>query len=368
MLHLLHGADTFRSGSRLRDLRAALDPTGFNGVSLDGQDTTPDSLRGACDAFSFFGGGEGGGGGRCVDVRGLLTRWKERKGAAAGGEPEKSKGSVDPFDALAAYLPAMPPTTTLILWEPGPCEPPVALRRALQELGGRAANERFDAPLGRELRDWALARAREAGATLRPDAAEALLDAACPHGWREAPRGRDAAPPDLRRIDTEIQKLATAALSRDPVVITVRHVAALTAGETALNIFQLIDAAVAGDTRRALALLRAALEEGIAPEVVLALLATRFSLLIRVRAFGGARGAESAASTLGIPPHRAKEAARQLGQLGEARVAACLRILLDADEAIKTGRAPRSDDALYWAVLELCGVGESVALLPSERV
>ncbi len=361
MLYLLQGADTFHSLARLRALRATLDPDGFNGISLDPQDTTPDGLRAACDTLSFFGGG------RCVDARGLLSRWKERKGAERGGDAEKGRGATDPFEALAAYLPLMPATTTLLLWERGPFEPPPVLRRALQELGPGAAIERFDPPLGRELRDWAIERAREAGAALRPDAAEAMLDALCPHGWHEVPRGRDATLPDLQRIDTEVQKLATAALSRDPATITTRHVAALTVGEAETNVFQLVDAAAAGDTRRALALLRAGLEDGLAPELILSLLASRFSLLARIRAVGGGRGAEAAAGKLGITPYRARETARQLAQLGEARVDGCLRIILDADEAIKTGRSPRSDDALYWAVLELCRVGDTVPLMPTDR-
>ena len=358
MLHLLHGADTFRSLARLRALRAALDPDGFNGVSLDPQDTTPDGLRAACDTLPFFGGG------RCVDARGLLSRWKERK----GGEGARAKEATDPIEALGTYLPLMPPTTTLILWEPGFYQPPVALQRALQGLGQGAAIERFEPPLGRELRDWAIDRASVAGATLRPDAAEAMLDALCPQGWHEVPRGRDATLPDLQRIDTEIAKLATAALSRDPATITTRHVAALTVGEAETNVFKLVDAAAAGDTRRALALLRDGLEDGLAPELILSLLASRFSLLARVRAVGGARGAEAAAGKLGITPYRAKETARQLAQLGEARVDGCLRIILEADEAIKTGHAPRSDDALYWAVLELCRVGDPLPLMPTERV
>ena len=45
------------------------------------------------------------------------------------------------------------------------------------------------------------------------------------------------------------------------------------------------------------------------------------------------------------------------------RVPECLRIVLEADEAIKTGRSPRSDDALYWAVLELGRVGARVPLV-----
>ena len=206
-----------------------------------------------------------------------------------------------------------------------------------------------------------------AGAPLRPEAAEALLEALYPGGWREAPRGRDAQLPDLQRIDTEIQKLATAVLSRESPVITPRVVEVLTLGETETNIFRLVDAAAVGDTRQALALLRTALDEGIAPEQMLALLATKFSRLVRLRAVGGARASEAAASQIGVTPYQLREAARQLGQIGEDRVADCLRIVLEADEAIKTGHAPRSDDAIYWAVLELCRMGARVPLMAGDE-
>lgn len=359
MLHLLHGADTYRSAARLRALRAALDPQGYNGTTLDAAEATPEALRAACDSLPMFGGG------RYVEVRGLLTRWREARNKATEREGEGAKEQVaDPAEALAAYLPQLPPTTTLILWEPGPFEPPAPLRRALDALGKGAAVERFDPPLGDPLHDWAIERAREAGATLQPRAAEALLDALFPQGWKAAPRGRDAQLPDLQRVETEVQKLATAVLSRESPTITPRVVAVLTRGETDTNIFQLVDAAAVGDTRRALALLRTALEEGIAPELLLALLATKFSRLVRLRAVGGARAGDAAARQLGLTPFQFREAARHLGQIGEERAVAGLRIVLAADEAIKTGRAPRSDDALYWAVLELGRVGASVPLPP----
>ncbi len=357
MLHLLHGTDTFRSRARRDTLRATLDPDQFNGVSLDAQDTTLESLRAACDTLPFLGGG------RLVDVRGLLTRWRERKGAERSGEIEKTKGTSEPIEALASYLPQMPATTTLVFWEPGLYEPPAPLRKVFQELGAQAAVERFDPPFGRELRAWTIARADSLGAALRPDAADALLDALCPAGWQEMPRNRDAILPDLQRIESELQKLATAALSREPATITVRYVEALTVGEAMTNIFQLVDAAAAGDSRRALHLLRQGLADGLVPEVILSLLASRFSQIARVRAVGG-RNAEAAASKLGITPYQARGAARQLQQLGEERVDQCLQIVLDADVAIKTGRASRSDDALYWAVLELCRLGEHSPLTP----
>lgn len=346
MIYLLHGSDTFSSAARLRALRAALDPDGFNGTSLDGQETTLDAVRSACDALAFFGAG------RCVDVRALLTRWA--KGAKRGG---RAQGDESPFDALAAYLPALPPTTTLILWEPGPVDLPAALRRALQ--GADAAVERFEPPLGRDLRDWVAERAADLGATIQPDAAVALLDAACPHGWREAPRGRDATPPNLHRIDSELQKLATAVCGRpEGATIAARDVALLVVGESESNVFDLVNAVADGNAGRALDRLRALLDDGVAPEAILPLLASQFGALARLRLAGGARADRAAvAGQLGVSPTRIQHLTRQFARLGEARVARCLAVVLEADEAIKTGRATRGDDALYWAVLELCGAG-----------
>lgn len=353
MLYLLHGADTFRSAARLRELRATLDPAGFNSVTLDGQspDVTLGALRSACDALAFFGGG------RCVDVSGLLTRWSARGKNAEGGRRGKSDDKdADPLVALVAYLPHLPATTTLIFWEPGHYDPPASLRAVLRDAG--AAIEEFRPPLGRELREWVATRAQAAGATIRPDAIDALLDALCPQGWREAPRGRDAALPNLQRIDTEIQKLATAVLSREAPVITARVVAALTVGEAETNVFRLVDAVAVGDTRLALARLHEALDSGLAPEMILALLQAKFSTMVRVRSAG------SAADTLGLSPYRVQETTRQIRQLGADRVPDCVRIVLEADEAIKTGRLPGGDDALYWAVLELCRVGAPVPIAP----
>ena len=94
-----------------------------------------------------------------------------------------------------------------------------------------------------------------------------------------------------------------------------------------------------------------------APEAILPLLASQFSTLARYRAAGGPRADRGAVERLGINPNRLTHLARQLAQLGEARVTRCIAIVLEADEAVKTGRAPRGEDALYWAVLELCGAG-----------
>ena len=371
MIYLLHGQDSYSSAARLRALRRELDPNGFNGATLDGQEATLDALRSACDVLAFFGGG------RCVDVRGLLTRWGagaaggsgsgggRRGGRARGGGGKASgvgAGGDGPLEALAAYLPTMAPTTTLIFWEPGPVELPPALARAFKELG--ASVERFEAPYGPELRRWLLRRAEEEGIAIRPDAAVALLNAACPHGWQEPPRGWEAAPPDLQRIDTELQKLATAVRGRpDGEAITAGDVAALVVGESAPRVFDLVNAVADGNTGAALGHLRALLDEGVAPEAVLPLLATQFGLLARLRAAGqggqGGRGGDTAAlaARLGQSPGRLHHATRRLAQLGEARVARALEVILEADAAIKTGRATRSDDALYWAVLELCRAG-----------
>ena len=183
MLHLLHGADTFRSRARLRELRASLDP-----MDLTASRSIPRTRRSMPCARPAM---------RCrssaVGVASMCAaccrRGKSAKGPSAAAMPSRAKGAADPFEALATYLPLMPPTTTLILWEPGPYDPPAALKRALQALGKGSRTSASTRHSGANCRDWAIDRARAVRSTLRPDAADALLDATCPHGWHEIRAG-----------------------------------------------------------------------------------------------------------------------------------------------------------------------------------
>lgn len=339
MITLLHGADTFSSTARLRELRRELDPDGFNTVVLDAPDATVAALRAACGTTAFFGGA------RYVEARGLLTRW------LGGKRTGKKATATDPAGELLAYLPALPSTTHLLFWEPAAVTLPTPLTDGLRHHG--ASITRFEAPLGAELREWVEARAIALGATIEPAAVVALLDASCPSGWREAPRGRDGRPPDLAKIDAELSKLATAVLGvRGGPRITKRVVAALVGGEQDTNVFALVNAVTESNGAAAIAALRTLLDQGSPPEALLALLTRQLLLLDRLRLERQAPGAGAARS-----PGQAHHLERQLRALGAARVGRGVELALEADLAVKTGRARNADEALYWLVLELCEVG-----------
>lgn len=345
MIVLLHGADTFSSTTRLRELRRELDPHGFNTVVLDAADASVATLRAACDTSALFGGT------RYVEARGLLSRWLGGKRAG------KKAGGAEPLADLLAYLPTLPPTTHLVWWEPAAVVLPPPLQAEL--LRQDATVSLFQAPVGQALREWARRRAADLGAEIEPPAIVALLDATCPSGWREAPRARDARPPDLARIDSELGKLATAVLgSRAGPRITTRVVAALVVGEQATNVFALTDAVTARDGAGAIGLLRSLVDQGAPPEALLAQVARQLVALERWRVEREAP-APIAAGTRAADrsPGQARHLERQLRAWGGERVARGVELALEADLAVKSGRARNAEEALYWLVLELCEVG-----------
>lgn len=343
MIVLLHGADAFSSAIRRRELRCELDPDGYNTIVLDAADASLGVLRAACDTHPFFGGA------RYVEARGLLARW------LAGKRGGRKAPANDPVHELIAYLPTLPSTTHLLFWEPTAVTLPSALEGEFRRQG--ATISRFEAPLGAELRQWVAARVTELGASIEPAAIVALLDATCPGGWREPPRGRDARPPNLARIDAELRKVTTAvlAVSTGPRV-TARVVTTLVAGEQQANVFALVNAVTERDGPRAIGRLRALVNQGIAPEALLAMLARQYLLLEQLWAESRSPAAVEARPKQAAPA-QSPHLERQLRALGASRVARGLELALEADRALKTGIARDAEEALYWLVLELCEIG-----------
>lgn len=152
---------------------------------------------------------------------------------------------------------------------------------------------------------------------------------------------------DLPAIAAEIQKLAV--LDEELTSERVREIANRPA---ARNAFDLIDAAVAGDARTALAVCRGLLEQGEAPPRVMGALAWQFDVVARSVALqqGNTRLRQSdAARQLKANPYAARKALAIAENLDEPTLYRALSTLLAADVAMKTGR-----DA--GATMELCTV------------
>ncbi len=127
---------------------------------------------------------------------------------------------------LITALESMPPDVVLVLIVRG--KPLSGLVKAVEAAGGEVHD--YAAPKPWELPKWAIARARELGLRLDPEAAKSLV-AIVGSGQQ--------------RLLREIEKLALAL--HPEVTARVEHVEQIAAGETTPKVYDLADALVAGD-------------------------------------------------------------------------------------------------------------------------
>lgn len=127
---------------------------------------------------------------------------------------------------LTDALKSMPPDTVLVLVARG--KPLKGLVNAVETAGGEL--HECPAPKPWELPKWAIARARECGLRLEPDAAKLLIS---------------IVGSGQQRLAREIEKLAIGV--HPEVTARAEHVEAIAAGETTPKVYDLADALVAGD-------------------------------------------------------------------------------------------------------------------------
>jgi len=151
--YLIHGDDHGRIAERRARLRAiAEQESGAQGIELfEGDQSSPDSVAAALSAMTFAFGR------RFIVVDGV-ERWKDKE-----------------LEALEAALKAVPPDTTVAFFarEEARLQAPKRLHEAVRKAGGDISAELTVKPW--ELPKWVIARAREHGLKLAPDAARALI-------------------------------------------------------------------------------------------------------------------------------------------------------------------------------------------------
>ena len=165
--YLIHGDDHGRIGERRARLRELAETvSGAEGLELlEAEEATPEAAAAAIDAMTLTLGR------RFIIVDGA-ERWKDKE-----------------LDSLVASLANMPPETTISFFarEESRKEAPQRLHKAVQDAGGDISAEVSVKPW--ELPKWVMARARELGVELEPDAARALIHASW-RSWPWAPRTR----------------------------------------------------------------------------------------------------------------------------------------------------------------------------------
>ena len=212
--YLIHGDDHGRISERRARLRGiAEQQSGAQGIELfEGEQAAPDAVAAALSAMTFAFGR------RFIVVEGV-ERWKEKE-----------------LDALEAALKDLPPDTTIAFFarEESRLQAPKRLHDAVRKAGGDISAEQSVKPW--ELPKWVIARARELGVELAPDAARALIGHV---GDRQ------------QRLLRELEKLALEFGAG--TTIDAADIDELTAGSAERKIWALADALVAGELELATA-------------------------------------------------------------------------------------------------------------------
>jgi len=210
--YLIHGDDHGRIAERRARLRALAEAeSGAQGIELfEGDRATPDAVAGALSALTLALGR------RFVVVDGV-EGWKDKE-----------------LDALEAALKSISPDTTVAFFarEDSRVKAPKRLHDAVRKAGGDISAEQAVKPW--ELPKWVIARGRELGVQLEPDAARALIAHV---GDRQ------------QRLLRELEKLA---LSVEPGTrLQATELEELTAPSAERRAWSLADALVGGDPRAA---------------------------------------------------------------------------------------------------------------------
>lgn len=212
----------------------------------------------------------------------------------------------------------------------------LALLDAVENVGGTI--ERYDRLLAGDAARWVSARAQLYGVTLRPDALDALSSALAG---------------DAERIENEMAKLAAWA-GGGPV--TAPDVRSLVPGAIESDVFELTKAVVRRDVRTAAPLLSHLLDEGNAPQQLLALLLWQFRVLLFASNDPRPAEAERMAKAIRSSSGAILRYTQFARGLSPKDIARAYEALYACDVSIKTGRAESDETALLLCVMDLCGV------------
>jgi DNA polymerase-3 subunit delta len=331
LFYILHGEDEF---SRAEQVAAFKEKIGdatvrdFNVSVLDGRKLTLAELRHAADAIPFMADK------RLVVVEGLLARLSVGRGKAAGdGEP--SGAAKELLAGLLDYLPHVPESTRLVFVEARalPASNPV-LKLASAQPGKTVIA--FEVP--KNATGWIEKRAKQHGGEIDRKAAATLAQ---------------LIGGDLRRLDSELQKLVTYVNAARP--IKEEDVTRLVSASIEANVFDLVDALGRRDGPRAIRELHRLLDLGENPLGLLAMITRQFRLLIQVKELQekSTPGPEMA-KTLGQHPFVIEKIGQQARNFTIEQLERIYAHLLDLDVGIKTGEVG-DVLALDLLVAELAG-------------
>jgi DNA polymerase-3 subunit delta len=331
-VYVLYGEDTFGRDEAVVTLKERMRslPAGEHNLTELGPETTVAALRQAADVVPFLADR------RMVFVRGLLGRLAGRGAARRGRQPARktaSDNAPDEYQVLLDYLPDVPQTTSLVLVEDGRLNPD-PLVAAIPR--GRAAVREYPRVL--DVPAWVRGRAKLIGVDLDEAAVRelAILGAS-----------------DLRRLDSELRKLADYSAGRNVTRADVREMVVGREVQT----WALLDGLAERRADKALRALRALFNQGESPEALLGRdIAPHYRRLMVARELSLASREERArvdVAALGLNPATVGKWTEQAAAFDRDELERALELLLDLDRQIKTGETS-PEPSLELAIVQLC--------------
>jgi DNA polymerase-3 subunit delta len=318
MFYILHGDNEFEISERVAEFKQKIGDESMRDLNitvLDGRKTMLSEVQHAADAIPFLADK------RLVIVDGLLTRLASRK-AKDGDDAVPSGAAKDFLNGLIDYVPRLPDTTRLIFVEFQPLNPKHQLIKLAEQQKGRTVIECKQPQIG-ELPRWIIDRTKKHGGTIEPQAANRL--AALIGG-------------DLRRLDTEINKLITYVNAQRS--ITEKDVNLLVSNASTSSVFDLVDALGRRDGKRAAHELHHLLDQGENSLGLLAMIVRQYRLLILVKELQTRNlSPDAMAKELGQHPFVIKKLNEQARSYRDiAQLETIYRRLLEIETEIKTGQ------------------------------
>jgi DNA polymerase-3 subunit delta len=240
--------------------------------------------------------------------------------------PTKNKEFAEQAESL---LQALPDTTQLILHEPK-----FDKRSSLYKLLKKQTDFReYSAVDGPALAKWLTEMAKAQGASLTLGDARYLIDRLGPH---------------QQLLASEIEKLSIAGGS-----ITRERIDALTDPAPQSTIFQLLDAALAGKAKQAIAIYDEQRALRVEPQQIIAMFAWQLHIMALMKT-AGSRGADEVAREAKISPYVAGKSRSLVQQLSLPDILRMITDLLDIDARSKR-EAIDLDEALRFYIISLAG-------------
>jgi DNA polymerase-3 subunit delta len=338
VIYLFYGKDSYRVRGALSELREKLsagdDMLESNTTVLDGRETTPQELLAHATAVPFLASN------RLVIVEGLLKALGEMK----GGRRKKVKDD-DPMapwrDAITTLgdKAAVPETTTLVFVEGELTKTNVAFSM----IAPVAKTVEFVELTKQELPTWIDAESKRRGVKLAPRAVAAL---------------DQLIGPDLWMLTNELEKLAAYA---DGALVEEETVEELVSAAGETKIWDLTDAVVAGDSKKALGTLSKLLADGQPAPMLAFMIVRQYRQIALVTDLRERRmRQDEIARIAGVPGFRVNAVGALANRYPWPVLREAYARLLDADLSVKRGLQD-DESSLQLLVHELCGLAPRAA-------